>query len=89
MIIATLTLTTEALRLWAKENTEGKYLARQQSLLSNGIRFVVTLGQADDWAAYYQSPLYTTEEIARTGDKLGKEAAQELFPFMASLRYRS
>ena len=57
---------------------------------SIAIKVVATLGYSGDWAAYRGLSHEDDQEIAESGDKLSKEAAEALFPSFknAGLRYR-
>ena len=63
-----------------------------QAETPEGERVYVTLGQADDWAAYRLTlPLLDVplpHEILTMGIKVGKEEAVRLFPVMNPERYR-
>ena len=58
----------------------------------HGKLVVAKIGDGGDWAVYEQAypDQDTSEGIARYGDKISKEVAEELFPELAtsSLRYR-
>ena len=41
-----------------------------------------------DWAAYGADFLMDNEEVARHGDKLWKDKAEELFPFLVKAGYK-
>jgi hypothetical protein len=60
-------------------------------LSDKGRPVVAVIGYIHDWAAYEQAypEQDTPEYIASNGDKIGKDEALELFPELASLRYRS
>lgn len=51
---------------------------------------VASIGQANDWAAYFGLADWTPSRVAREGDKLDKEVAERLFPVCvrAGLTYR-
>jgi hypothetical protein len=62
-------------------------------LIAEDERIVACIGYADDWAAYRgpdSGDNYSTDEIARHGDKLGRDEAERLFRFIrdAGLEYR-
>lgn len=46
------------------------------------VKIVARAGRADDWAAYFGPSEWTDEEVASSGDKLDKEAAEALFYVM-------
>lgn len=46
------------------------------------LKVVAVAGHADDWAAYRGPSDWTDEEVASSGDKLAKEAAEALFYVM-------
>lgn len=49
---------------------------------------VVAVAGLDDWAAYYGLSYWSDERVAEEGDKIGKAAAELLFPaFKNSGRY--
>jgi hypothetical protein len=52
-------------------------------------RVVAVIGNNKDWAAYRGYSEWTDEEIARNGDTISKEAAEQLFsaPYLAELMY--
>ena len=56
----------------------------------HGRAVVAVIGYAGDWAAYEQSypDQYSPDLIARHGDKISQEAAEERFPELTALRYR-
>lgn len=56
----------------------------------HGKPVVAVIGYANDWTAYEQSyPWQVSPElIAESGDKFGRERAEELFPELGHLRYR-
>ena len=56
-----------------------------------GFKVIAVIGTGGDWAAYYGLTSWTDEEVAAGGDKLNKEAAENLFhaPVAAGLKYRS
>jgi hypothetical protein len=53
-------------------------------------RVVAVIGNNKDWAAYRGYSEWTDEEIACSGDKISKKAAEQLFyaPGQAKLTYR-
>lgn len=55
-----------------------------------GFKVIVSIGYADDWAAYYGPTHQPDEDCAAYGDKLRQEVAEALFPAIvaAGLRYR-
>lgn len=55
-----------------------------------GMKVFAVVGYGGDWAAYQGSTDLSDEEIIDYGDKLGKEAAEALFPTFrnAGLEYR-
>jgi len=80
-ITAELVLDAEGLALWAKHHSMALWYSRQPQF-AKGIRIVVCMGQAKDWAAYMGPHDMEAGEIARSGDKLGAFAAHYLFPFI-------
>jgi len=55
-----------------------------------GYKVIAVIGYANDWAAYKGLTSWSDEEVAMSGDKLDKDAAEALFyaPVAAGLKYR-
>ena len=51
---------------------------------------VAVIGYANDWAAYQAPSSWSDDMVARTGDKIWRDTAEEMFPEIktAGLRYR-
>ena len=50
---------------------------------------VAVVGDAGDWSAYYGLTDQTAEEVASNGDKMGRLAAEALFPVCRLLTWRN
>ena len=61
-----------------------------EELGPHGKPVVAVIGYVHDWAAYEQAYLdqVTDEDIARFGDKIGRDEAIVLFPELSKLHYR-
>lgn len=55
-----------------------------------GYKVIAVMGYNHDWAAYKGLTTWTDEEVAMSGDKLDKDAAESLFyaPKALGLHYR-
>jgi len=55
-----------------------------------GFKIIAVIGGTGDWAAYRGPTNLSDDEIAKSGEKISKEAAEELFyaPRAAGLHYR-
>ena len=55
-----------------------------------GFKVIAVIGGGGDWAAYRGLTTWSDDEVASSGDKLSKEAAEALFyaPTAMRLRYR-
>ena len=55
-----------------------------------GFKIVAVIGHMGDWAAYRGLTDWTDEEVASSGDKLSREAAEALFyaPTAVGFTYR-
>jgi len=55
-----------------------------------GYKVIAVIGYGHDWAAYRGLTTWSDEDVASSGDKLSKKAAEALFyaPVAAGLHYR-
>jgi hypothetical protein len=56
-----------------------------------GFKIIAVIGGMGDWAAYAGPTNWSDDKVSKVGDKISKEAAEELFyaPRAADLKYRS
>lgn len=56
-----------------------------------GFKIIAVIGHAGDWAAYQGLTHWSDDQVADSGDKLLRAAAEALFcaPVAAGLRYRN
>jgi hypothetical protein len=55
-----------------------------------GFKVIAVIGEGYDWAAYRSLTDWDDDEVARSGDKIDRMAAERLFyaPFAAGFSYR-
>jgi hypothetical protein len=51
-------------------------------------KVVAVIGHSGDWTAYRGPSDWTDEQVAQSGDKITKEAAEGLFPTIRNLGLR-
>ncbi len=89
MVTAEVRLGPEAMQIASTSAPEIEYF-RQIPRYAYGVIVVAIFGRVNDWAAYLAESEKGAEYCEQYGDKLSKETAETLFPWIAKGReYRT